>query len=71
MSKYASKVVGQAQAWIGKKESNGSHKEIIDVYNFTKILSTLVLNIASLKFFIIISSLNIVQRMSFCSLHNR
>lgn len=39
MSKYASKVVGQAQAWIGKKESDGSHKEIIDVYNSHKPLA--------------------------------
>ena len=36
MGKYASKVVGQAQAWLGKKESNGTHKEIIDVYNSHK-----------------------------------
>ena len=33
MGKYASKVVAQAQAWLGKKEADGSHKEIIDVYN--------------------------------------
>ena len=33
MGKYASQVVKQAQAWVGKKESNGTHKEIIDVYN--------------------------------------
>ena len=33
MSKYASKVVAQAQAWIGKNEKDGSHKEIIDIYN--------------------------------------
>lgn len=33
MSKYASKVVEQAQAWVGKKEADGSHKEIIDIYN--------------------------------------
>lgn len=39
MSKYASKVVGQAQAWLGKKESDGSHKEIIDVYNSHKPLA--------------------------------
>lgn len=26
-------VVAQAKSWIGKKESDGSHKEIIDVYN--------------------------------------
>ena len=33
MSKLASKVVEQARAWLGKNESNGTHKEIIDVYN--------------------------------------
>lgn len=36
MAKYASKVVEQAKAWLGKKESNGTHKEIIDVYNSHK-----------------------------------
>ena len=39
MGKYANKVVGQAQAWLGKKESNGSHREIIDVYNSHKPLA--------------------------------
>ena len=39
MSKYASKVVGQAQAWLGRKESDGTHKEIIDVYNSHKPLA--------------------------------
>ena len=33
MGKYASKVVKQAQEWLGIKESNGGHKEIIDTYN--------------------------------------
>lgn len=33
MGKYASQVVKQAQSWVGKKESDGSFKEIIDVYN--------------------------------------
>lgn len=33
MDKFASKVVAQARAWLGKNESDGSHKEIIDVYN--------------------------------------
>ena len=33
MSKYASKVVSQAQAWLGLNESDGSHKKIIDIYN--------------------------------------
>lgn len=32
-------VVSQAQSWIGKKESDGSHKEIIDVYNSHKPLA--------------------------------
>ena len=26
-------VLNQARAWIGCKESNGTHKQIIDVYN--------------------------------------
>lgn len=39
MGKYANEVVKQAQAWIGKKESDGSHKEIIDVYNSHKPLA--------------------------------
>jgi peptidoglycan hydrolase-like protein with peptidoglycan-binding domain len=33
VKKYASEVVKQAQAWLGKKESDGSFKEIIDIYN--------------------------------------
>lgn len=33
MSKTRSAVVGQAAAWIGRKESDGSHREIIDIYN--------------------------------------
>jgi hypothetical protein len=33
---YASKVVALAQSWIGKKESNGTHKFIIDIYNSYK-----------------------------------
>ena len=36
MAKYASKVVEQAKAWLGYKESNGSHKAIIDTYNSQK-----------------------------------
>lgn len=39
MGKYANEVVKQAQSWIGKKESDGSHKEIIDVYNSHKPLA--------------------------------
>ena len=39
MGKNASKVIGQAQAWIGKKESDGSHKAIIDLYNSHKPLA--------------------------------
>ena len=38
MPKYASEVVKQAQAWLGCKESDGSHKKIIDVYNSQKSL---------------------------------
>lgn len=32
-------VVAQAKAWIGKNEADGSHKEIIDVYNSHKPLA--------------------------------
>lgn len=39
MAKYASKVVEQAKAWLGKNEKDGSHKEIIDVYNSHKPLA--------------------------------
>ena len=39
MAKYASKVVAQAKAWLGKKESDGSFKEIIDTYNSHKPLA--------------------------------
>ena len=39
MAKYASKVVEQAKAWLGCKESNGTHKAIIDVYNSHKPLA--------------------------------
>lgn len=33
MGKNASKVVAQATSWLGCKESDGSHKKIIDIYN--------------------------------------
>lgn len=33
MSCTRSKIVAQARSWIGCKESDGSHKKIIDVYN--------------------------------------
>ena len=36
---YASKVVKQAQSLIGRKESNGTHKLIIDTYNSHKPLA--------------------------------
>lgn len=39
MSKYASKVVAQAKAWLGLKESDGSFKPIIDTYNAHKPLA--------------------------------
>ena len=29
----ADQIIKQAKQWLGKKESNGSHKEIIDIYN--------------------------------------
>lgn len=33
MKYYRSEIVKQAQAWLGRNEKDGSHKEIIDVYN--------------------------------------
>ncbi len=33
MSCKRSEIVAQAQAWVGLKESDGSHKKIIDIYN--------------------------------------
>lgn len=39
MEKYASKVVSQALAWLGFNEYDGSHKQIIDVYNSHKPLA--------------------------------
>lgn len=33
MSKLASKVVAQAVAWLGLNEADGSHKEIVNIYN--------------------------------------
>lgn len=33
MGKTAEKVIEQARAWIGKKEGDGSHKDIVDIYN--------------------------------------
>jgi len=39
MGMYANKVVAQAQAWLGCKESNGTHKAIIDLYNSHKPLA--------------------------------
>lgn len=39
MAKYASKVVEQAKAWLGLKESDGSFKPIIDTYNSHKPLA--------------------------------
>jgi hypothetical protein len=39
LGKYASEVVAQASSWLGCKESDGSHKKIIDVYNGHKPLA--------------------------------
>lgn len=33
MGKYASEMVKVMQSWIGKNEADGTHKEIIDIYN--------------------------------------
>lgn len=39
MSYSRSAVVAKAQSWVGLKESNGSHKKIIDIYNSHKPLA--------------------------------
>ena len=39
MKKYASKMVKQAQSWIGLNERDGSHKKVIDTYNSHKPLA--------------------------------
>ena len=39
MAKYASKVVGQAQAWLGSSEGGAGHKEILSTYNTHKPLA--------------------------------
>lgn len=39
VSSQRDSIVAQARAWLGRKESDGSHKEIIDVYNSHKPLA--------------------------------
>lgn len=39
MGKTANELILQARSWIGCKESDGSHKKIIDVYNMHKPLA--------------------------------
>lgn len=39
MSCTVNQILNQAKSWIGCKESNGSHKKIIDVYNSQKSLA--------------------------------
>ena len=39
MSTTRAKIVAQAQSWIGSKESDGSHRKIIDIYNGHKPLA--------------------------------
>lgn len=39
MPKFASKVVAQAQAWLGRNEGGAGHKEIVDIYNSHKPLA--------------------------------
>ena len=39
MGIYAKDIINQAKKWIGKKESDGSFKEIIDLYNSNKPLA--------------------------------
>lgn len=36
MKKTAAKLIEQAKSWYGRREGNGSHKKIIDVYNSHK-----------------------------------
>jgi hypothetical protein len=36
MAKYANEVIKQAQAWVGRCESDGTHRAIIDLYNAHK-----------------------------------
>lgn len=38
MTKYADNIVKQAQAWLGRCESKGTHRAIIDIYNGQKTL---------------------------------
>lgn len=38
MAKYASTFVALLQSWVGLKESDGSHKKIIDIYNSQAVL---------------------------------
>lgn len=35
----ASEIIKQAQAWVGRKESDGTHREIVDIYNAHKPLA--------------------------------
>ena len=39
VSSERDQIIAQARAWLGKKESDGSHREIIDVYNSHKPLA--------------------------------
>ena len=39
VGKTAEKVIEQARSWLGKNEADGSHKEIIDLYNSHKPLA--------------------------------
>ena len=39
MSRLAKNIIAQAKAWLGCKESDGSHKKIIDTYNNHKPLA--------------------------------
>lgn len=39
MGKYASEIIKAARSFLGRKESDGTHKEIIDIYNSHKPLA--------------------------------
>ena len=40
------KVCAQARAWLGRKEADGSHKEIIDLYNKNRLPDTYAMSYA-------------------------
>lgn len=39
MAKYASKLIAHAKSWLGYNEADGTHKQIVDIYNGHKPLA--------------------------------